>query len=624
MASKIHVEITALLQSHPETNFESLESALLEAILDFHTITKVKNTEIRKILKINSLQRTRALKWIRSNIPEPSIPHLLTLYELRVSSKGRKLDGAYYTPQTIVEAIVDLTIGTATGSVCDPACGSGAFLLGAVKKLRSNGAGTIPQILSKYIWGVDIDPSNVQNTKKILSLFAILEGADQAKYTIGIFDGNSLIFNWAKTSRRKAQFDYIVGNPPYVRGRNLTSELKKQIKKWSSADAGIADLYIPFFEIAITWANSKGHIGYITPNTYFSSINGRKVRQMIAGKRILEKVIDLNGFPAFEGLLTYTCVTILNKSGVLQPLVGLAMHVHDLKDIRRIRLSPIDYTELAKDDWYIQPPHIALEMRIMETTGTPLHEYVPKFATGIATLRNDLYIFATPPIDGYITVEKDGATFRIEEDITVRIIKPNKIKTTVQLVRNQERILYPYKFTDRTKRPELLAEVELQKKFPEAYKYLSHIRPELAKRSSDPNASWYGFGRSQALDGFGEKIIFPMMADRPAFLHVKDPDTLIYCGYALYSDSEEKTQILLKILNSSVFWNYLSNTSKNYANGYKSLAKNYVKKFSIPFFSAKEKKLLLSLSEPELSDFLKTKYVQQSVSKFTLQPVPLQ
>ncbi|MBI2617834.1 SAM-dependent DNA methyltransferase [Candidatus Kaiserbacteria bacterium] len=611
MTSSLHTEVTAYLLSNTESDFGSLESALLATILNSRNIIRIKNREIKEILEVNTPHRKKALEWLHSNIAKPTIQHLLTLYELRVSSDGRKLDGAYYTPQIIVDAIVDLTLGKNVGTVCDPACGSGAFLLGAVKKLQKNGAGTVPEIISKYIWGVDIDSSNVIYTKRVLILFAILEGFDSYSFEVGIFQGNSLIFNWSKTNRRRAGFDFIVGNPPYVRGKNLTAKLKYQIRSWPSAAAGIADLYIPFFEIGLSWVHNDGRVGYITPNTYFSSINGRKVREMIFARRVLEKVIDLNGFPAFEGLLTYTCVTILDKSGVANPLVGVAKHRSELEDIRRIKLSPIEYSELEKHDWYIQPKHLASEMRIMETVGTPLHEYVPRFTTGIATLRNDLYIFKAPAVDGYITVEKDGKTFQIEEEITVSIIKPNRIKTEAQLAQNQERILYPYKISEHNKKPSLILESEFQDRFPGAYSYLKHFKSELEKRSSDPGASWYAFGRSQALDGFGEKIIFPMMSDRPVFLHVKNPNTLIYCGYALYPQSKEKTIILLKVLNSPIFWNYLSNTSKNYSGGYKSMAKNYVKKFSIPDFSKDEISLLASLKETDLIEFLKDKYNQQ-------------
>ena len=88
------------------------------------------------------------------------------------------------------------------------------------------------------------------------------------------------------------------------------------------------------------------------------------------------------------------------------------------------------------------------------------------------------------------------------------------------------------------------------------------------------------------------------------FLWVDDPNTLIYCGYALYPKAPEDAEILLKILNSNVFWYYLSNTSKNYAGGYKSFAKNYVKKFSIPHLDKEQKKFLLALPAEKINHYL--------------------
>lgn len=608
MVSPMHEEINKYLSANNEADFESLESAIIGAVLNASKKQKIKNEIINSALSVKTPKRESAHRWIVENIEKPSLEHVLILYEVCVSPENRKFDGAYFTPNRIVDAIVDLTVGSKVGSICDPACGSGAFLLGALKQLLLNEAGTIEEILSKYIWGIDINSQNVEHTKRILSLFSILEGVDKKHFKIGIFHGNSLDFSWSKTPREKAEFDFIVGNPPYVRGRNLTSSLKSQIKSWPSANGGIADLYIPFFEIGLTWTKENGKVGYITPNTYFSSINGRKVRKMIAGRQILEKIIDFDGFPVFEGLLTYTCVTILNKNGVKEPLAGIAHSIHQLQDIRRIELSKIYYSELQNDDWYIRPPHITSGLRMLETVGTQLDTYVHKFTTGVATLRNDLYIFNVPVKDGCLIIERDGKVFRIEANATVPIIKPNKIKTEEQLRKNLERILYPYHFLNNRKRPEIIPEVQFKKNFPGAYSYLLHHRADLEKRSMDKGSAWYAFGRSQALDGFGKKIIFPMMSDRPVFLSVRDPNTLIYCGYALYTESEEQTQILLKILNSSIFWNYLVSTSKNYANGYKSLAKNYVKKFSIPKFSTPDVKKLLSLSGSELERFLREKY----------------
>ena len=606
MASIIYDDINRYLQANSSTNFDILESALIGAVLDSSKIYKIKNEDIKKVLSIKTPQREMAYNWIKVFMPNTTLEHVLILYEISVSAENRKFDGAYFTPDKIIDAIVDLTVGRRIGSICDPACGSGAFLVGSLKKLLQNKAGTIQEILSKYLWGIDINSQNVEHSKRILSLFSILEGVDEKHFDIGIFQGNSLDFSWEKTSRKKADFDFIVGNPPYVRGKHLTSNLKAQIKSWSSANGGIADLYIPFFEIALSWVkNNSGRVGYITPNTYFSSINGRGVRKMITEGQILEKVIDLKGFPAFEGLLTYTCVTILDKSGVQKPLIGAALSELELDDIRKIKLSEVNYFELGDGDWYIRPKDIISDMRQIESIGIPLNDYVLKFTTGIATLRNDLYIFNLPVNNGFIIHEIDGRKFNIEEGALVSIIKPNRIKDAIKLKKNKEKAIYPYKISVSGGRIVPIPESEYKKSYPGAYEYLQHIKPELANRSCDNSASeWYAYGRSQALNGFGKKIIFPMMADRPVFLWVDDPNTLIYCGYALYPKAPEDAEILLKILNSNVFWYYLSNTSKNYAGGYKSFAKNYVKKFSIPHLDKEQKKFLLALPAEKINHYL--------------------
>jgi hypothetical protein len=367
---------------------------------------------------------------------------------------------------------------------------------------------------------------------------------------------------------------------------------------------------MPFFEIGISWLKKgSGRLGYITPNTYFSSINGRGVRKMLTDRGIVEKIIDLDGFAAFEDLSTYTCVTILDKSGVKRPQVGVAKNAYELGKLSEIKLYPIDYSELQQNDWYIKPQSISRDMRQIETAGVSLQKYVARFTTGIATLRNDLYIFDTPVKDGYLVWKIDDKQFKIEVNATVPIIKPNKIKNHLQLAKNRERVLYPYRRSADGKRQELIPEDVMQKVFPGAYAYLKYIKHELDKRSSDaPASKWYAFGRSQALDGFGKKIILPMMSNSPSFLWVNDPKTLIYCGYALYPKSEHDVSILLKILNSDFFWYYISNTSKNYANGYKSFAKNYIKKFSIPRLDAKQKKLLLNLNSKETNQYLRKLY----------------
>ena len=222
MASIIYDDINRYLQANSSTNFEILESALIGAVLDSSKIYKIKNDDIKKVLSIKTPQREMAYDWIKVFMPNATLQHVLILYEISVSAENRKFDGAYFTPDKIVDAIVDLTVGHRIGSICDPACGSGAFLVGSLKKLLQNKAGTIQEILSKYLWGIDINNQNVGHSKRILTLFSILKGVDEEYFDIGIFQGNSLDFSWEKPSRKKSDFDFIVANPTYVRGKHIT------------------------------------------------------------------------------------------------------------------------------------------------------------------------------------------------------------------------------------------------------------------------------------------------------------------------------------------------------------------------------------------------------------------
>lgn len=201
----------------------------------------------------------------------------------------RKAGGVYYTPQYIVDYIVQNTVGklvegkTASEvsdiTICDPACGSGSFLLGAYqflldwhknyytvnpinsKKVKENpltpdGNLTTAEkkrILVNNIFGVDIDTNAVEVTKLSL-LLKCLEGETEASINQqlklfsgerilptlenNILSGNSLIdfdfyennldfgeerkikpFSWQKSFPKvfaKGGFDAVIGNPPWV------------------------------------------------------------------------------------------------------------------------------------------------------------------------------------------------------------------------------------------------------------------------------------------------------------------------------------------------------------------------------------------------------------------------
>ena len=92
------------------------------------------------------------------------------------------------------------------------------------------------------------------------------------------------------------------------------------------------------------------------------------------------------------------------------------------------------------------------------------------------------------------------------------------------------------------------------------------------------------------------------MTDVPHFVYTDNEGMLIYCGYAIFHDNERELKALKRILESSVFDYYMKHTSKPYATGYFSYAKNYVKNFGVYPLTLEQKQHLLSLTTKEAID----------------------
>ena len=585
-------------------SFSDIETVVIRNILRNSGIKKVRNCLIYDILsrKINE----GVSFWFETKKVVPDLELLEKLYELNVLEKDRKVNGSYYTPTNIIAYIIKNTIAN-LGTICDPACGSGAFLVESAKFLKNKFNLSYEEIFKNFIFGIDILPASVKRTKVMLSLLAILNGEDK-NFDFNLYEGDSLVFDWKRVPHFKG-FDYVVGNPPYVRTKNIRDELRKNIKKWNTANFGNADLYIPFFEIAIEITNEKGRVGFITPNTYLTSLNAKLVREFLSSNCFLRRIIDFNGWQIFGGATTYTCITILDKNRQKYLEFSLVNTQAKLANLDELAFNKVKTNSLSGSEWRLLLKEDAEKIFKIENAGSPLFKYVDKFVTGLATLSNDLFLVEDNG-GKFLQKEYKGKVFLIERSITKKIIKPNKVKSQVALINNRERIIYPYVY-EKNNKAKILPELSLKKLFPKTYEYLCAIRSDLELRDKGGKKyeAWYAYGRTQGLNNFGKKIILPMMDNKPSFIIVEEKDSLIYCGYAIYPKKKEDFPILEKVLNSGVMWFYLKKTSKNYSGGFKSFAKNYVKNFSIPNFSDQEKEKLLKMNDKkQLELFLSRKY----------------
>lgn len=542
---------------------------------------------------------------------------LIESFELAIPSKEKVVNGAVYTPNYIKSFIVENSISKVKKPLseiksADISCGCGAFLFTIANKQKNETQRPFREIFEENLFGLDICQTSIKRTEILLSLLAISQGEDEEEFKFNLFCGNALSFEWKSNCipiKSNEGFDLIVGNPPYVRAKNIDLETKKLLTNWSVTKSGNPDLYIPFFEIGLENLNKNGILGYITVNSFFKSVNARELRKYLQTNRYELSIIDFGDEKLFESKSAYTCICFLAKEKseylLFKKETSKTLEKNGLQKLNKIPFKDLDFQR----GWIINNKQIVENIKRIESAGESLGAKY-KIKNGIATLSNDIYIFK--PIaenKNYYTLIRNGKKFEIEKGICRDIIKPNILKYEHEIESIKEKLIYPY--TNGIKPLSMMKEEQLKSNFPKTYEYLSFHKDELQKRDKGNGdyGAWYAFGRTQALTDKGYKLLFPYMAKDPHFVFTDQKDMMIYCGYAIFNESVEELKILKRILESKVFDYYMQNTSKPYSSGYLSYAKNYVKNFGVCELTENDRYFLSNgATKDEVDDFLIEKY----------------
>ena len=196
--------------------------------------------------------------FLRTHEIDLTLENLVEFFEFVISPKDKQVNGAVYTPSYIREYIVDNVLELIprqewrNKTFGDIACGCGGFFLTLASKLASAGL-SFEEIYKNNIFGVDIQQYSVDRCSLLLSLLAVENGEDIPVFDFNIYTGNSLNYDWSINQKIKGNggFDFIIGNPPYVGASKIDDESKRLLVNWSVSQSGKADLYIPFFQIAL-------------------------------------------------------------------------------------------------------------------------------------------------------------------------------------------------------------------------------------------------------------------------------------------------------------------------------------------------------------------------------------
>ena len=481
----------------------------------------------------------------------------------------QKYYGQVYTPRPIVEKMLKPVIAgeLANKAIGDPACGSGDFLIPIAeevfRRIRDKTERTEGLLYTLYhLTGYDIDAEAVALCKQRL--------AESAERILGyrpdevgrIMHADALdAFGMGENT-----FDYVVGNPPYVRIQNLESHRRDRIKAegWRYFH-GASDLYFVFYELGIRLLKEGGELIYISPSGWLRNDAGRAMRKDLATNHTVLSIIDHGTKPVFPKVSTYTCIIHIRRT--CDSSVKPVAHKHTVDGVDE------DCVLTRGKRWTVLP-----RTRVAHCGRSKKLGDIADIHIGIQTLADKVFILeAMNTGEDIITCQFRGQTIRLEKEAVRKILKVSVMQGGDDNIHRV--VIYPYNSDGK-----LLPEQEFQLMYPLAYAWLRENKSRLLGRDKgmfDP-LRWYAYGRAVSIrSGFGKKILTSEMNKEPNFQMCTDPKALFYSGYCLKPHMGVDWNALLAVLNSDDMKEYIRAYSQPYQSGWYSYAKRYISDFPV-------------------------------------------
>jgi hypothetical protein len=507
----------------------------------------------------------------------PHAPGITTAIEKLSTSIGTESRGAIFTRPEVVDFILDLA-GYTTDQplhqqrILEPSFGRGDFLLLIVSRLltawkTTKKTGQTIDELSDAIRAVELHSETFHSTREAVIALLISENITSKMAT-------DLADRWLSQADfllapLESQFNFVVGNPPYVRQELIPPSLLIEYRRRYQTIYDRADLYIPFIERSLMLLAKGGSLAFICADRWMKNRYGGPLRGLVAEQFHLKIYVDMVNTPAFQSdVIAYPAITVISRETpsatriAYRPAIDRASLTKLATSLRVKTLPKIAefVRELAKvvqgsEPWLLESADQMMLIRRLEQQFPSLEEAGCKVGIGIATGADKAFIGKFEQLD----VEAD----RKLAMVTTKDIASGEVKWLGQGVIN------PF--------AEKGGLVDLND-YPRLRSYLNE-RKEVIKKSPE---NWY-----RTIDR-----ITPSLAKTPKLLipdikgkaHIVYENGTLYPHHNLYyvTSDEWELRSLQAVLLSAVTRLFIATYSTQMQGGFLRFQAQYLRRIRIP------------------------------------------
>jgi len=450
-----------------------------------------------------------------------------------------KTYGQYFTPHYIAEFMVSLISKPKGSKVLDPCAGTGVFPL-ALRKMGFN----------------NVDAYEIDNTLP------------------NMYDVKITYMNFLDITPNRV-YDVIIGNPPYVRWKNIPLEWRvkfRSSKYWSLVMNGLSDLTYAFIYHSVNMLKKGGELIFITPIFWTETVHGCRLRDYLMRHGYLELIINFNEMKIFDKVSSTIIIFKYVKEPSRRKLVKV-VNIHSKEKLTRNHLarvkdliSKLNKAEYISEDiyeaflhrqfikgepWKPIPQHVLIGSSLLKAK-----HYYERFST-----LQDIAIIGNGMVSGLDKAFILTDTNKLSEDEVKRVIYVFKAFT---LDRFKPKMLpVPYIYAN-----DIVDEETFRKLCPQFYQKLLPYRDRLLRRYNYgkiiPWWHWVFPRNKHLFEAYNDKIFVPSKERYDTkgyfrFAYVKGlyyatQDVTVIC---IKPHVREGTKYLLALLNSKPYQEYI-------------------------------------------------------------------